>query len=272
MNKEDLKKIAIDAAMERVVGSSSVPVKYLKKLIDEMSVMLDEYKAAKTSVEKYESLTTRFLREIERIEKMQRGEQGAPGRDGRDGRDGKDAEEVDLRALARAAAALVRTPQDGKDAIVDYNKIRKDVVRDIVQNKRLKTSDIEGLRNEIDSYRNQLAGKHYGKDTWARGGGDTVAAGTNVTITVDENGNKVISAQGGSGGAQIATETVTATDAGGNNVDIDLTQLSNPWSTIEMVIRNGVIQNQSKWSITGDTLTLIGAVATNDFQLQYTYA
>lgn len=74
------------------------------------------------------------------------------------------------------------------------------------------------------------------------------------------------------GGANVATDTVTATDAGGNTVDIDLTQLSHPWTTVQMVIRNGAIQNKNKWSIAGDVLTLTGAVPTNDFQVQFTYA
>lgn len=74
------------------------------------------------------------------------------------------------------------------------------------------------------------------------------------------------------GSANIKTETVTATDAGGNNVEIDLTQLSESWQTIELVFKNGQLQDKNKWDPpVGDILTLQGAVPSNSFQLQYTY-
>jgi hypothetical protein len=204
-----------------------------------------------------------------------RGPQGPQGKEGREGYSpikGKDYfTESEILEVAKRAATFVLTPEDGKDAEIDYDTVVKMVYEKMKEEGYL-MEEITGVRNEVASYRSQLAGKIYGKNTWARGAGDTIAAGTNITITTDEDGNKVISAQGGTGGAQIATETVTATDAGGNNVNIDLTQLANAWTSIELVIRNGVIQNQSKWSIVGDTLTLTGAVSTNDFQIQYVYA
>lgn len=76
---------------------------------------------------------------------------------------------------------------------------------------------------------------------------------------------------GGGGSANIFTEAVTATDAGGNNVNIDLTQLTYSWTLIQNVFRNGNLTDKNKWSILGDTLTLTGAVATNSFQITYNY-
>lgn len=239
--------------------------------------LLKAYNAFMEGVTKVERLvqeakdTAKLANEqLSRIHQLPRGPQGIQGPRGVPGPAGKDGYSPSIEEITGAVMRLVRIPKDGKDGKdADEEKIVKMVVKELKKQKIPLKEDFEGMRSEISSYRHQLAGKHYGKDTWARGGGDTVIAGTNVTIVPNENGQKVISANGG--GSSILTETVTATDAGGNNVNIDLTQLSQPWTSIQMVIRNGVIQNQSKWSIVGDTLTLTGAVTTNDFQIQYIY-
>lgn len=68
---------------------------------------------------------------------------------------------------------------------------------------------IKGLDGKISEIRNHvaLAGAVYGKDTWARGGGDTVEAGTGITITTTVNGQKQISASGSSSSYLTATQT-----------------------------------------------------------------
>lgn len=54
---------------------------------------------------------------------------------------------------------------------------------------KLKTSNIDGLDQTISAFRNQIAtGKGY-----LHGGGDTVVAGTGITITPNPNGTKTIS-------------------------------------------------------------------------------
>lgn len=53
---------------------------------------------------------------------------------------------------------------------------------------KLKTKDIDGLEQTIQAFQSQL-GRGY-----LHGGGDTVVAGTGITITTNANGNKVISA------------------------------------------------------------------------------
>lgn len=95
--------------------------------------------------------------------------------------------------------------------------------------------------------------------------------GKYVRVNSTEDGLEYASGTGGGGGsASIATETVTAT-TNGSGVDIDLTQLDEAWGTIQMVIRNGSVQDRSKWSINGDTLTLTGAVSSNSFQIMYSF-
>lgn len=253
----------------------------IAKAIRELVEMHDDFT---DKVGHIEGLMQLHLQEAQRIKNLPKGDKGdrgerglvggdgRPGKDGKDGRDGKDAI-IDIDSLVSKVLSRIKSPKDGKDAVINEDALITRLIEKIKEGEVISMDSISGLRNELSSYRNQLAGKHYGKNTWARGGGDTIAAGTNVTITVDEQGNKVISAQGGSAGAPIKTETVVATAGSApNSVDIDLTQLSEPWQTVELVIRNGVIQNQNKWSIAGDVLTLTGAIPTNDYQLQYTYA
>lgn len=119
--------------------------------------------------------------------------------------------ESDIKDIVRRSTAVVlsniRQPKDGETPVIDHAKIAEDVVKKIIEEKLLKPEHIHGLTSEIASYRNQLAGKVYGRDTQVRGGGDTIAAGTNVTIS-NVNGVKTISASGGSGFTTLtATET-----------------------------------------------------------------
>lgn len=68
---------------------------------------------------------------------------------------------------------------------------------------KLKTEHIDGLDQTMQAFNSQL-GRGY-----LHGGGDTVVAGTNVTITTNAAGKKVISSTGGGGsGFQIPTGTV----------------------------------------------------------------
>lgn len=61
---------------------------------------------------------------------------------------------------------------------------------------KLKTSQIDGLDQTIRALQHQLGtGRGY-----LHGGGDTVIAGTNVTITTNSAGQKVINSTGGAGG------------------------------------------------------------------------
>lgn len=64
-------------------------------------------------------------------------------------------------------------------------------------------------RLDYNALKNRPGVSTYGKGGSKHGGGDTIVAGTNITITVNSNGTKTISSTGGSGsGYQTATGTV----------------------------------------------------------------
>lgn len=232
--------------------------------------------------------------------KGEKGEKGDKGDTPVKGEDyfSEDDVEVIVNESAIRAAVLVPKPKDGergekgdKGDTIQGPKGEKgergspDTGKDIVK-KLTDLKDGERLSYKALKDRPDIAG---GSKTPGGGGGQDVAVydettlltsvlkqlqfvGAGVTAVQINDGVIVVTIPGGSGGASIATEAVTATDAGGNNVNIDLTQLAHTWSTVEFVSRNGAIQDRTKWSIVGDTLTLTGAVSTNSYQVQYTYA
>ncbi len=127
----------------------------------------------------------------------------------------EDGKTPDEEVIVEKIAKRIRQPEDGKTPIINESKIvdrvlklmppvtapspeidhevlADIVVQKIADGKKFKVEHVSGLKEEVASYRNQLAGKVYGKDTWARGGGDTVAAGSGIAISTDTNGKVVI--------------------------------------------------------------------------------
>lgn len=68
---------------------------------------------------------------------------------------------------------------------------------------KLSTGHIDGLDQTIRAIHHQLGTG--GGRAYLHGGGDTVVAGTNITITANPNGTKTISATGGGGGSGTVT-------------------------------------------------------------------
>jgi len=133
-----------------------------------------------------------------------RGIQGKPGRDGVDGKDGytpvkgkdyytqSEEEGLLLKTLAR-----IRQPKDGETPMVDEDKIAELAANLIREKKLLGVNDVKGVREELSSYRNQMALKQAGQ----HGGGDTIVAGTNIQLTRNANGTTTIAAVGAGTGS-----------------------------------------------------------------------
>lgn len=92
-------------------------------------------------------------------------------------------------------------------------------------------------------------------------------------ISAVDSGNGIagITASGGGGGTNIATERVTPVTSG-SNVTLDLTTLSHVFVAIEVVFRNGPATTPTQdWTRSGNTITVFNADNTEIFQVQYTY-
>lgn len=103
---------------------------------------------------------------------------------------------VDTLAIAKVAARLIPKPKDGVTPKIDSKAIAEQVFEEIKNGKKkLSLSHIgdfnEGLEQTMRPIRSLMAG--------FRGGGDVVTAGSNITITTDANGKKVITGSAGGG-------------------------------------------------------------------------
>lgn len=128
---------------------------------------------------------------------------------------------------------------------------------------KLKTSQVDGLQQTMEAFRSQL-GRGY-----LHGGGDTVAAGTNITITTNSAGQKVISTSGGATGVtSFNTRTGAVTLTSGDvttalgftpgtvssvaSADSSIT-VTNPTSTVDLaVVKSPKLTTARNIAITGD--------------------
>lgn len=131
--------------------------------------------------------------------KGDRGPKGEKGDRGEKGEDGV-TPTIPIEEIVSRVTAQLMIPmdgKDGKDAVFDYEELKKRVQKELG---KVKVEDIEGLNPALEKML-----KNYG--AYIHGGGDTVAAGTNVTITTNSAGSKVISAASGSGSWSTPPET-----------------------------------------------------------------
>ncbi len=186
-------------ALEKAAGNTTVSAKYIIRLVKDFNKALAEHqthieqnqaalgetKATASQLANAQHLTEQMLAKYDAvIEELKQIKQGEPGKNADEESivnkvleslpKPKDGKTPAFDAVVRAVLMQMPNPKDGKDAVVDYDKLAEKAVDALVSSKKLKKEHVQGLDAEIASYRNQLAGKHYGKDTWARGGGTTV--------------------------------------------------------------------------------------------------
>lgn len=127
---------------------------------------------------------------------------------------------------------------------------------------KLKTSQIDGLEQTVSSLRNQLS------RGYLHGGGDTLVAGNNITITPNANGTKTVASTGGgsSGYAVVnaSTTPLTATAVSGEvfyNLDTTTTNIT---ITLPNAVGNNAKFVIKKKDLTANTITVLSAGGTID--------
>lgn len=189
--------------------------------------------------------------EIARVEAYVKGEPGAPGTEGKPGKDaytpkrGVDYHTPrDVQDIVDKVTRLIRKPENGKDAIVTPEMIVeaiKNAPKDI-----LKVEHIQNLDQTMRSY-SQVLGSN---KPYVHGGGDTIAAGTGVTITRNSNGDKVITATGSSG-TIVRDEILTGSGTA-------FTLAHTPIANTLQLFRGGARQQATvDYTIVGAAITLI---------------
>lgn len=204
-----------------------------------------------------------------------RGPQGFQGKEGEPGYTPVKGEDyftpIDIEEIAQIAARYVKQGQDGRDgrdgrdASFNEEHMLREMLKRMRDTKTFSWKDIPGLENEIASYRNQLAGKQYGKDTWARGGGDTVTAGTDISIT-ESGGKKVISYSGSGTGTNVYGEVV----AGNTNT---FTLANTPTAgTLRIYGIGQRLTETVDYSLAGAVITTVNPWSAGDILADYSHA
>lgn len=190
----------------------------------------------------------------EKGDKGERGPQGIPGPKGANGRDGKPGRDG-VDGLAG---------KDGKDGIngkdADIQTVIDTVLQQLSDGKRLKVTHIDGLDKSLRSLTQHL------KLGGFRGGGDSVLAGTNVSIT-ETNGIKTINATGGS--ATIYTETPTGVIDGANKTYTTAHTIT----TVIGLWYNGQFIHPAEYSVSGAGFTMgtaLPVISGAAFTISYT--
>lgn len=134
-------------------------------------------------------------------------------KDGRDGKDGVDARSPTKEELLVLIKEVV--PHIDLDVIAEKasKKIKPSVVKEIITKDegflhlftsgkiKFKKEHIDGLEQTLSAFDHQL------RQGYLHGAGDTVTAGSNIVITTNSNGQKVISSTGGVGSWSTPPET-----------------------------------------------------------------
>lgn len=201
------------------------------------------------------------------------GAQGPAGKDGKSipgpaGKDGLHGTSVNFEEVIKAVLGKITIPkngENGKDAFITEKHIEKiatiaarkvkipeikqidamSVIEEIQKmpaGKRISSAHIDGLEQTLSAFRSQLS------RGYLHGGGDTVVAGNNITITKNANG----------------TKTISSTGAGGSNFQIPASGLVNgtnktfTWTANPNIIHvddTDLIQNEQggtqNWTLSG---------------------
>lgn len=103
---------------------------------------------------------------------------------------------------------------------------------------------------------------------------DTLDLLTNISAVDSGNGVAGVSATGGAGGTNMATEKLTPTTSGAN-ITLDLTGLAHVFTAIQGVYKNGILIDASDatfgWSRSTNTITVLNGSNTDIFYVQYNY-
>ena len=259
---KDKRREIIERGVQAILGDHKIPLKVHLKAIQDLKDQLRKSERTSKEVEDFlqeaKSVIQSYQAEVRRLAKIAKGDKGDPGDEGKPG------EDADVRLIAaeiskslpKASDLLnqvmekLKNTQGGKVQKLDEDKLFEGFLKRIKKDKSLVIEDLKDGQGFI------FNSTRYKFSDLMRGAGGGSSAGTNVI-----------------------TEQVTGTQAG-DDVTIDLAQLSHTFDTILFVTRNGqvIMPNGSSflpgssWSISGDIVTVYNAAAEDIFLVQYTYA
>lgn len=237
-----------------------------------------ERRAEELFTELKDELSRMAVSELKKIAATMK--KGNPGNDGKTIRGPRGPAGKSIRGLeGKQGKTGIGEKGEKGDNGKDGNEIQtKDILKKLNKAQGgLKIATISGLEAYLDNLKRSIREKVRGEGR-KHGGGMTLAAGANITLTRNQNGTWTV-ASTASGGSNIATEKVNAIQSG-SNVTIDLTQLAHTSAGVLFVSRNGQLQLPngnaglpgSSYSQSGTVVTVYNADAGEDYLIQYLYA
>lgn len=234
VNDVDTLKVNTERQLEGKFTEIEGVLTETKDVVKEAKSALTETKSKLKEIDNnFENLSNEVVEIITEIKTTGlKGEKGEDGKDGRDGKDG-DTPEIDENKIAEKVIKLIPENKPSLKIIqesIDIDKVVEEVNKKLDE-KPFEINKINGLSGRLDNITRDIARK-----TGYSGGGDTVAAGTGITITTNNAGSKVISAAGG-----VKKRVVTTTDDATAVIDVAVTD----------VYQLTAIANNTTFSFTG---------------------
>lgn len=275
LNGNSPKQLTPKNPIQLLVEELQSVIKNAVETIKELSKTAEEIKQdAEKKTEELKNEAIDFIKSIE----PKNGDDGIDGEPGEPG----EIPEIDYDSIVEDVLAKITPPEpqnvDISDVIekviaqipkpekIDVKKLKSDILKSLPEKKgdlkiitenveidpmaiiekilalpedkfKLTTKHIDGLQQTIDAIKNQVGRKGY-----LHGGGDTVVAGQNITITANANGTKTISSN--PGGTPI--QEIPQGNINGINTNFVLSHT--PLSNTLLVIRGGV----TMFTLTGD--------------------
>lgn len=249
-------------------------VKQLEDIKNEHNSSIEAHKANLAAYNaEFEQIVAAKIAEIDVVlQKILEIQKGEPG---------KDAEPVDIDAVIQSILSQIKIPipkdgKPGRDAVVDEESIVKKVIKKIPKPEPVKAPKIdhdaivEKIFQLLDTGKKKLSTKHIGdfntglEQTIApirslaagfRGGGDVVKAGSNITITTDADGKKVIASTSSS--ITVYTETPSGLINGSNTTYTTAHTITNVYS---FAINGQFLHPTTDYTFSGTTITMATAL------------
>ncbi len=278
-NPELVRELSVSDIVELVIAAL-LHVKSIDEKTKEL-VADKDYPTVKTMGGVLRDLFTNWTARMEekiqgRLSKLKDGDPGKKGDKGDPGKDAKITKQQ-IEEAAKMALKLLELPDFRALITAEPESIRNAL--ELLKGKdRLSQSAIDGLEDTLRLLGEQV--QRVGSRAPVGGAIFRMRALLDVDMDAIEDGQALVwnaaaskFEPGNVSGASATIETYTVPigmlTQNGSNVEMDLTQLPHDYIAIRKVFRNGALQDEAKWSILADVLTLTGAVTTNSFQLEY---
>lgn len=235
-------------------NSTPLSVEDLFKLINQIGLSVTEVRQLHDSLSKKHEDINKNLSNIKQGPVGRVGPPGPPGV----GRPGKDAQFLDEQKLINSVFKKIRVPKDGEDGVDGIHADPGTVVELIKKRGLLSAEHITIGGTSLDAHLRTM--DENARRAGVRGGGDTVAAGTGIILTRNNNGTVTISSASAPG-TPVYDENVALEGSG-----TTYTLAHTPIAGTLRLYRGGSRQSiaEGDFTLVGKVVTLNTSLSTNE--------